>query len=123
MKNTWCVLLVEDDAVLGPLTLNSLNWMGHDATLANTATIAYQCLSNKHHFEIMLLDLHLGDERGEDIVHRLRSGGVTLPRILILSANPQDELARSSCAVQAHGNLQKPATIKQIQHSMIHAMA
>ena len=123
MKNTWCVLLVEDDVVLGPLTLESLISIRQDGVLANSASSAYRQLSNKHRFEIMLLDLQLGADRGEDIVHRLRREGIKVPRIVILSAQPEPELKRAARSIEAQGYLQKPTTINQIHQSMIAAMA
>jgi DNA-binding response OmpR family regulator len=123
MKNTWCVLLVEDDVVLGPLTLESLLVIGHVGTLASSASSAYGHLSNKHGFEIMLLDLQLGDERGEDIIHRLRKEGIKVPRIVVLSAQPDAELKRSARSIEARGYLQKPKTISEIHQGMIAAMA
>jgi DNA-binding response OmpR family regulator len=123
MENRWCVLLVEDDIVLGPLTLEAMILMGHDGELANSSDDAYAHLSGIHRFDIVLLDLQLGEGRGEDIVHRLRREGFQVPRILILSALPTSDLKRSCMSIQAHGHLQKPSTMQQIHESMVLAMA
>jgi DNA-binding NtrC family response regulator len=109
MKNTWCVLIVEDDYILGPRTFDTLHIFGHTATLASSVYEAYGHLSTEHTFEVMLLDLQLGSERGEELIDRLNREGRLVPRIVIFSAQPIFEIERSVRAVAAHGYVQKPA--------------
>lgn len=118
MKKCWCVLLVEDDPILGPLTFEALNHLGHQAVLASSADAAYVHLARQHRFEIVILDLQLGPERSEPVIQRLRGEGWTLPPILVYSAHPKSELQISVQQTGAAGSIQKPATIQELEESV-----
>jgi CheY-like chemotaxis protein len=115
MKRCWCILLVEDDPVLGPIMFDALKHLGHDSVLATTARSAYHCLARRHTFEIVLLDLQLGGDRSEPVIQKLREGGYDVPTIVILSAQTEAELRTSARAVQARAIVQKPATLREIE--------
>ena len=123
MKKCWCVLLVEDDPILGPLTFEALNHLGHQAVLAESAGSTYKYLSRQHRFEIVILDLQLGPDRSEPIIQRLRGEGWTLPPILVYSAHPKPELRNSVQQTGAVGFIQKPATIQELEEAVHSACA
>jgi DNA-binding NtrC family response regulator len=123
MSKTLNILVVEDDAVLGPVTRDTLNMTGHRAVLATNLSDAYAQLNRRHSFHAMLLDLRLGDENGETLVNRLREAGVGFPVIVILSAQPRPELERAAKVVNAAGFLQKPSTVTQINEALDRALA
>ena len=114
MKRSLYILIVEDDPALGELTLRALIQLGHRSVLANTAPAAYEHLSEPHEFHLILLDLQLGDQRSEPLILRLQDEGFKIPKILIFSAQPVLELHRVSHVIGAHGFVQKPASIGQI---------
>jgi CheY-like chemotaxis protein len=122
MKQCWCILLVEDDAALGPLMTEALNLLGHDSVLAADGDALYRYLSREHRFEVVLLDLQLGMERSEAVIERLRRGGFPVPPIVIYSALPQKELLKSARAVGAKVVVGKPATLEDIGHALAAAL-
>lgn len=62
MDRMFNVLLVEDDPNLGEVTVESLSLLGHTVTLIRTAAVAFEALRGDHSFEVVLLDLRLGNE-------------------------------------------------------------
>lgn len=114
MKRSLYILVVEDDPILGPMTFHALIELGHRSVLAATAAAVYQHLSRPHEFELVLLDLQLGTQPSEPLILRLIKEGAKIPRIIIFSALPADELDRIAQAISAHAIVQKPASIEQI---------
>ncbi len=110
MNRSIVLLLVEDDPVLGPLTADILADRGHRATLAPTMAEAFRHMHPQHVFEMILLDLELGDERGEDLIDRLRELSIAMPHIVIFSAQPESELHRAAERVGIEYVLRKPCT-------------
>ncbi len=91
----FCILLVEDDRALGPLALGSLTHVGHRVTLAVSALEFYAYLGRRNKFDVVLLDLELGNDRSELVVARLHFEYVSLPPIVVFSALTIGELKRS----------------------------
>ncbi len=123
MKRRLCILLVEDDPVLGAMTFHALVHLGHRSVLAATAPAAYKHLSEPHEFHLILLDLQLGDERSEPLILRLRGGGFELPKILVFSAQPMDELHRAASTIGTRHILQKPASIEELHQAIERVVA
>ena len=86
--------------------------------LATSAPAAYHHLSNHHEFELVLLDLQLGDQRSERFMDKLRNEGAVVPVIVIFSAQPRDELHRAVRSIGAHSFVQKPASIEDIRQAI-----
>jgi DNA-binding response OmpR family regulator len=123
MKRKMCILLVEDDAALGPLTLRALIQLGHRSELAVSASSAYAHLSKPHAFNLILLDLQLGDELSEPSILRLRQEGFEIPNIVIFSALPVNQLLRVARNIGASDLLQKPASIDDLYQTIERAAA
>jgi CheY-like chemotaxis protein len=123
MKRSLCILLVEDDPALGPMTCHGLVELGHRSVLASTGPSAYQHLSKVHDFEVILLDLQLGDERSEPLILRLREEGITVPAIVVYSADPMIAIERAARAIDAKGYVQKPASLTDIDRAIQAAAA
>ena len=115
MRTSICVLLGEDDPILGQLTLAALKSLNHDAVLATSVAEAYDHLARHHRFHIVVLDLQLGNERSEPMIERLRENGWQVPPILIFSAQPRWELDRALTRVAASSILHKPVSIEEIE--------
>ena len=123
MKRSLCILLVEDDPALGPMTYHALEHLGHRSVLATTAPIAYGHLSRAHEFHLVLLDLQLGDQRSEPLILQLREEGFIIPTIVIFSAQPMFELQRVQRNIGARSFIQKPASIEEIDLAVDRAVA
>ena len=72
MAQIYNVLLIEDDQLIQYAMVEGLSDVGHVVSVAGTYNRAIEVLSNYHHYDVILLDLRLGEDRGEDIFVRLR---------------------------------------------------
>jgi DNA-binding response OmpR family regulator len=112
------VLLIDDDPILGPVTIELLQALGHKATWVETYERGIETLSGPHDITIVLLDLQLGARRGEALVAQLRSAGTRVPPLLIFSAQPMVELRNAASTIQASGILQKPCDAAAINNAI-----
>jgi DNA-binding response OmpR family regulator len=124
MKRCLCVLVVEDDRVLGPLTRYALEALGHKSVLSVTSHSTYGYLTQENHpFEAILLDLQLDYDRSEPLIERLRAEGFLLPPIVVFSAQPTDDLVRAVQRTGAKSFIQKPAAVDDIEKALAAAVA
>ena len=123
MKRRCRILLVEDDPILGPMMALALAHFDHDCELVTSADAARECLSQPGQFDAVLLDLQLDGDRSEPVVQELREKGVELPPIVILSAQPVDEIKAAVRKVRAKTFLQKPAALEEIEDVVRRAVA
>lgn len=112
------VLLIDDDPILGPVTIELLQAMGHKASWVESYESGIDMLSNPHDITIVLLDLQLGAQRGEALIDQLRSAGKNIPPVLIFSAQPMCELRQAASAIKASGILQKPCDAMTINNAI-----
>jgi DNA-binding response OmpR family regulator len=123
MSRKLHILIVEDDSLLGIATAESLKLIGHTTSIVPTVSAAFAALSQEHSFDVILLDLNLGDERGETIFQKLKLLRIKYPPVVILSAQPDAEVRMAADLVQAKQMLTKPASIARINTAMELAVA
>ncbi len=112
------VLLIDDDPVLGPVTIEVLTTLGHRGTWLESYERGRDFLVGKHDVTILLLDLQLGTLRGEALILELRAAGITIPPLLIFSAQPVEELREAAKVTRAAGILQKPCNAAAIDSAI-----
>jgi DNA-binding response OmpR family regulator len=117
------MLLVEDDLALGPMVGHALMTLGHRFVLAESVPAAYGHLTQPHEFELILLDLELGNDRSEHLIERLRCEEVVVPTIIIFSALPVIELQRAAQTVGTKHILQKSASVSHLKRAIEAAIA
>ncbi len=117
------VLLIDDDPILGPVTIELLQAMGHKASWVESYESGVDTLSSPHDITIVLLDLQLGAQRGEALIDQLRSAGKNIPPVLIFSAQPMGELRQAANSIKASGILQKPCDATTINNAIRMAAA
>jgi DNA-binding response OmpR family regulator len=105
------VLLIEDDASVGKAIAESMRLAGHRCEWVSTAQQAFEVLSAPHEFDVVFLDLQLGEERSEELIERLVRVGVSLPPLVIVSGRPNAELRVAGRVTQAAAWLKKPVSI------------
>jgi CheY-like chemotaxis protein len=105
------VLLVDDDAPVASALSDVLSLLGCSVTWKGSRPDAAAALSQPNDFDVVLLDLQLGTERGEQLIEDARKCDVALPPVVILSAQPETELAAAAKSVDAVGVLRKPCTL------------
>jgi DNA-binding NtrC family response regulator len=118
MNKTWRILLVEDDPSLGPATLGALRDAGDDCELAASVADGFRVLSNANDFDVILLDLHLGSERGELLIQQLYGARLRVPAVFIFSAQPEWDIRQAMDRTHAKGSIQKPATVMEIHRAL-----
>jgi DNA-binding response OmpR family regulator len=123
MSTMLRILIVEDDALLGVATAESLTMLGHTVSIVPTVSAAFAALSVTHSFDVILLDLNLGEERGETIFEKLQLLRIKYPPVIILSAQPEAEVRLAADLVQAKQMLTKPASIARISWAIERAVA
>ena len=64
-----CVLLLEDDPNLGLIYSKALRHAGYDVVLAISLHEARPLLQSGQHFDLIICDVELGNERGTDFLH------------------------------------------------------
>jgi two-component system, OmpR family, response regulator len=102
------ILVVEDDPILGPNLCDLLEISGHQAVLAKDPATGLAELTCGEQCHAVLLDLQLGEERGERLVTEARSKGLTVPPVVILSAQPAEQLRKAADEVESFAIVQKP---------------
>ncbi len=112
------VLIIDDDPILGPVTVELLQVLGHRATWVDTYERGRDALRNPQDVAVVLLDLQLGPQRGEALIDELRREDAKLPPLLIFSAQPMNELRRAANLISAVGILQKPCGAAAIHHAI-----
>lgn len=76
------ILLVEDDAAIRRTVAKGLSEMGFHVHAADTVAAARHALASEE-IDLVVLDLGLPDGDGLDLLRDVRSGGSTLPVILL----------------------------------------
>lgn len=100
--------------MLGPITSEFLSQQGHQPVLAASSEQALLILSTPNQIEVILLDLQLGNERGETVVQQLQSRGYVVPPIIILSALPMSQIMYAAQLVGAASVLEKPCAAQKM---------
>ena len=119
MRRGFVLLLVEDDPVLGPITAEALEIFGHSTTLAATIKAAMHEFSSNGRFDAIVLDLDLGNERGEAaLIPKIRKARIRMPEVVILSALPINELRRAQRETDACGAIQKPIAAEDLAQEL-----
>ena len=103
------ILCVEDDRFIGEMYVRSLQKAGYDVTWVvdgNDGLVA----ARNHQFDLIILDLMLPEQRGDQILDALRNNDVDLipdSKVLIMTNFEQDEASRNSVMSRVDGYLIK----------------
>lgn len=122
-KTEPAILVVDDDRPLGESIVAMLSLLGYRPSWVTNLHDAVARLESMHDFSAILLDLALGMERGEHLVHRCSERCIGLPPIVIFSGQPECEIHEAARTVQAKGFLRKPTNSRSIKRALDSAMA
>ena len=103
------VLCVEDDRFIGEMYVRSLQKAGYDVTWVVDGNDGLVAARNQN-FDLIILDLMLPEQRGDQILDALRNNNVDLvpnSKILIMTNFEQDEASRKSVMSRVDGYLIK----------------
>jgi len=116
-------ILVVDDSPIARLILHGLaTGLGYPTTMVATADEAFAELQ-RGPFDLVLLDWHLAHEDGFEAARRIRagSGARAIPRIIIVTAYGDEEVARRVAEEQLEGSLPKPISPASPSEAITHA--
>ena len=100
------VLIVDDDLAICKLLEKVMRSNDLDPTIANSGTAALNLL--KHHtFDVILLDITLGDMEGFEVIEALKSDGILTP-VMIISGRNEDFDALYGLSLGADDYITKP---------------
>ncbi len=103
------ILCVEDDRFIGEMYVRSLQKAGYDVTWVVDGNDGLVAARNQN-FDLIILDLMLPEQRGDQILDALRNNNVDLvpnSKILIMTNFEQDEASRRSVMSRVDGYLIK----------------
>lgn|GEM_PF-5927068 len=109
------VLVAEDDLVTQRILAVALKTFGYEATLCTTGQQCLDILVSGVRPDLMLLDLHLPDMSGFDVLARLqkKSTGDTFP-IMVLTARNDPDTVRAALKAGAHDYVVKPFDVHEL---------
>jgi DNA-binding response OmpR family regulator len=108
------VLVVDDDAVFGDLTLRRLERMDIDAKLNLGPTgVMYELLNGR--FDAVIVDVQMPGISGPEVAQMIRSSTSRGVKILFYSSLESVQLRRLAEAHGADGYLPKAATGKELE--------
>lgn len=103
------ILCVEDDRFIGEMYVRSLQKAGYNVTWVVDGNDGLVAARNQT-FDLIILDLMLPEQRGDQILDALRNNNVDLvpnSKILIMTNFEQDEASRRSVMSRVDGYLIK----------------
>ena len=103
------ILCVEDDRFIGEMYVRSLQKAGYDVTWVVDGNDGLVAARNQN-FDLIILDLMLPEQRGDQILDALTNNNVDLipnSKILIMTNFEQDEASRKSVMSRVDGYLIK----------------
>lgn len=103
------ILCVEDDRFIGEMYVRSLQKAGYDVTWVVDGNDGL-VMARSRPFDLIILDLMLPEQRGDQILDALRSDDTDLipeSKILIMTNFEQDDAAKSAIMNRVDGYLIK----------------
>ncbi|MEY8353316.1 response regulator transcription factor [Lachnospiraceae bacterium 54-53] len=100
------ILIVDDDPAVCKLLEKVMHSNDLETTVADSGFAALNCLKN-HDYDMILLDVMLGDMEGFEVIKRLRSQGIQTP-VMIVSGRNEDYDSLYGLSLGADDYITKP---------------
>lgn len=114
------ILIIEDDPEFGRTAKSLLEQEGLEVETAKNGAEAFERLLYSP-FDVVLLDLVLGEESGLSILRELNTSGSTIP-IIIMTAHASIETVTEAMRINAFDYIRKPFTREEIREVMRRAI-
>jgi two-component system, NtrC family, response regulator AtoC len=114
------ILVIEDDPEFGRTAKSLLEQEGLEVETAKNGAEAFERLLYSP-FDVVLLDLVLGEESGLSILRELNTSGSTIP-IIIMTAHASIETVTEAMRINAFDYIRKPFTREEIREVMRRAI-
>ena len=112
------VLLIEDDPTTVFAMSVALADAGHAVSSATSVREAVDALSGDVQHDVIILDLRLGPDRGEEVFAELRRRDIEYAPVVIVSAQTESEIERAARVIPAQKTLRKPVSIDVVCGAM-----
>jgi PAS domain S-box-containing protein len=114
------ILVIEDDSANQMMMSMMLHRLGYQAECVSDPDMALQRARTRH-FDLILMDRHLGDRDGLEITRQLRRDKLEIP-IVLVTADTHPTLQTESVAAGCTACILKPVTrpqIRDILHTLL----
>ncbi len=108
------ILLVDDDPLILDAMSLLLGALGHRALTASTGHQALQFLATDRPFSLVILDMHMPDMTGAQVLPLLRGYRPTVPVLLCTGYNDESLLALVEATAGVH-SISKPFTLGELR--------
>lgn len=108
----YSVLIADDDHSLRSVLCSALNKAGYDTVKAQNGKEAIDCVE-KDEFDVILLDIFLGDTDGLDLIESIQELNPTAS-IIIITGHGTTQTAIEASKRQAYSYLTKPIDLKNL---------
>jgi EAL domain-containing protein (putative c-di-GMP-specific phosphodiesterase class I) len=114
------VLVVDDDGSFAITCARMLDASGYAVRVANDGQSAI-ALAAKEHFDAVVTDINLPDQNGMQVLQGVRKSDPDMP-IILVSGQPDLEIARAALEWDAVNYLAKPVSAAQLERELGRAM-
>ncbi len=114
------ILVVEDDATIRITLAEVLGKIGHEVAQAETGSAAIE-RARRENFDLVLLDLHLPDMHGLEVLKALRDGDSEI-LVVVMTAFPEVRTAIASLKAGAYDYLNKPFDLDDLKELVRRAL-
>jgi DNA-binding response OmpR family regulator len=108
------VLIVEDDAATREVLVEALHLLGYDVLEASSVRAG----SEARGFDVALLDLHLPDGDGLEVLKRWRDCGIDAPVLILTAERAAEQIDRALVSLDAWDYLAKPFELEALQRTL-----
>ena len=120
IKNDQNILIVDDDQALLVSLTKLLAINGYDADTATGGEEAICCINHKE-YDLILLDLHMPDVNGYDVMQHIKAVKQA-PAVVIISGETSFESARKVCSSGSYDFLRKPYETQELLTTVKNAL-
>ncbi len=111
------ILIVDDEEVIGTLTSAMLENAGYRADWASDAERAAELLRQQN-YEAVLLDMHLGNTHGADLIPDIRASNGQDTKIVVVTAHGDRQTREIAEEKGVSAFVLKPFTKKEILEAL-----
>jgi DNA-binding NtrC family response regulator len=120
MSDGASILVIDDEPHVSDMLQEYFAELGYTVGVAKTGEAAQRCVSAGRP-DAILLDMHLPDTTGEQLLAKLLALDASLP-IVMLSGDLDRELAQRTLAAGAFRYLQKPFDFDELEQTVARAV-
>lgn len=114
------ILIVEDSPALAATYADYLSRAGHTVEMAGSVAAADARLGEAH-FDCVLLDIHLPDGEGVEVIAAMRRQEISTP-VVVLTAERSIDTAVAAIRAGAQDYLSKPVTAERLNLTLRHIL-